>query len=257
MKKLSSILLLISCFINSIAFANDDPTPQSELRNSPPKGFIYGAGVSYQQQIYKGFDQRTLAIPLLGYIGEKLNVFGPFISYSVVRNKDWFFDLNLSPRFNGYDEKDSDFFIGMQERKDSLDAGFSLNYNPNKWSFQFKALTDVLSKSNGTDLEFNIARKFQHKSLTIQPSLSILHLDHNLSDYYYGVRQDEVTSNRSYYEASSTSNQSLKLSLSRPISVGLIRLDLDNTWYGSGITDSPLVDKDHSFGARLFFIGYF
>jgi outer membrane protein len=250
-------LLLLMVLINNLTLANDEGAVNSNKTPSYGQGYIYGAGVAYQQQIYKGFDQRTIAIPLLGYVGEKLNVFGPFVSYSLFKKNDWAFDLNLSPRFNGFDDEDSDFFIGMQERKDSLDAGFALKYNPNNWSYQFKALTDVLSKSNGTDIELNFTRKFKYKFLTIEPSLSIQHLDKNLTDYYYGVQQLEVTSNRSYFEGSSTINKSLNLSLTTPSPIGLVRLDLGNTWFGSGITDSPLVEKDHSFGMRLFFITFF
>lgn len=242
--------------MTNLTLAQDDAN-QPEQRPGFPQGFIYGAGVAFNQQIYKGFDQRTIAIPLVGYVGEKFNVFGPFINYSMIRNDEWNIDLNLSPRFNGYDEEDSDFFSGMKERKDSLDAGFTFKYNPNTWSYQFKALTDVLSKSSGSEYEFNVAKKFKSKALTIEPSVSINRLNHNLVDYYYGVTADEATELRPYYEGLSTTNKSLNLSLSHPIPIGLVRLDLSNTWYGSGIANSSLVDDDKALSARLFFIGFF
>ncbi|MFK8011419.1 MAG: MipA/OmpV family protein, partial [Marinicellaceae bacterium] len=207
MKKLSLLLLLM----HGTSYANEDASAEPTVRPSFPTGFIYGAGVAYQQQIYKGFDQRTIAIPLLGYVGEKFNVFGPFVNYSVMRNEDWNFDLNLSPRFNGYEEDDSDFFQGMQERKDSLDAGFTVKYNPNSWSYQFKALADVLSESSGSELELNIAKKFKSNLLTIEPSVSFNRLDNNMVDYYYGVTADEATDLRSFYEGSTTTNRSLNL----------------------------------------------
>jgi outer membrane protein len=253
MKTLSLLILLLS----GLSQANDETPSNPVKKPGLPQGFIYGAGVSYQQQIYKGFDQRTIALPLLGYVGEKFNIFGPFISYSLMRKNDWNLELNLSPRFSGYDDSDSDFFIGMHERKDSLDAGFTLKYNPNQWSFQFKALTDTLSKSNGSEFELNIDRKFKYKFLTFQPAIAIQHFDNNLSNYYYGVKQDEVTALRPFYKGSSTINQSLKLSVYSPIPIGLVRLDLTNTWFGSEITDSPLVDSSQALGARLFFIAYF
>lgn len=253
MKTLTLLLLLLT----NITYADENKA--SEPQSKPPEfqGFIWGAGIAYQQQIYKGFDQRTIAIPLLGYVGEKLNVFGPFVSYTLFDNNSWGFDVNLSPRFTGYEEDDSDFFGGMDERKDSLDAGFSLKYNPSTWSFQFKALTDVLSKSDGSELEISMAKKYRKNSFTIEPSVSINYLDKNMIDYYYGVRQEESLATRSFYEGSASQTQSLKLSISTPLPVGLIRMDLNSTWYGSGITESPLVDSDQSFGARIFFITLF
>ena len=246
MKKTLITLLFIT--LNIVAQENN---------KKPPTGFVYGAGMAYQQQIYKGFDQRTIAIPLLGYVGDKLTVFGPFINYSFWRKNDWVFDLNLAPRFSGYDEDDSDFFIGMQKRKDSLDAGFTVKYNPKKWSYQFKALTDVLSNSKGSEFEINVARKFKYKFLTVEPALSIQHYDKNLSNYYYGVMQDEATLLRPSYQTSSTLNKSLKLSVYSPVPIGLVRLDLTRTWFGSEITNSPLVDSKQALGARLFFVTYF
>ena len=253
MKNITLLLLLLT----SLVSADENVSPDPESKKPAFQGFIWGAGVAYQQQIYKGFDQRTIALPLLGYVGDKLNVFGPFVSYSLLENKDWGFDLNLSPRFTGYDEKDSEVFIGMDERKDSLDAGFTLKYNPDNWSFQFKALADVLSKSDGSEIEISMARKFKKNSFTFEPSVSINHLDKNMTDYYYGVRQEESLPTRSFYEGSSAQTQSLKLIISTPTPIGLVRMDLNSTWYGSGITDSPLVDSDQSFGVRLFFITLF
>lgn len=253
---MKTILLLILLSMTNLTLAQDSSN-DAEARPGFPQGYIYGSGVAFQQQIYKGYDQRTIAIPLLGYAGEKFNVFGPFISYSLVRNQNWDFDLNLSPRFKGFDEDDSDFFQGLEERKDSLDAGFTAKYKQNQWSYQFKALADVLSRSSGSDLEVNMARKFKINALTIEPSIAINQLDQNMTDYYYGLPSEEATTSRNFYKGSSTINKSLKLSISHPIPIGLLRLDLKNTWYGSGIAGSPLVDDDKAFGARLFFIGVF
>lgn len=252
MKKISLLLLLLT----TISLAQDDTT-QSQDKPTLPTGFIYGAGSAYKQQVYQGFSHRGITLPLLGYVGEKLYVVGPFANYAVMRQNDWEIGLDLAARFNGYDTGDSDFFAGMQERKDSLDAGFSVKYKPNQWNVQFKALTDVLSKSDGSELELNLSHKFKYKYLSIEPGVALSYLNQNLVDYYYGVKTDEATSTRSFYQGSSTTNQSLKLSLTHPIPIGFVRLDIDNTWYGSGITDSSLVDDDQALGVRLFFVGYF
>jgi outer membrane scaffolding protein for murein synthesis (MipA/OmpV family) len=253
-KKLLILSTLLA--INLVTAAPNQPTP-SKTQPSMPLGFIYGAGVSYQQQIYKGFGQRTIALPLLGYVGERLNIFGPFMSYSLVKKDDWILDVNLSPRFSGFDEDDSVFFSGMKNRKDSADAGVSVKYSPNDWSFKFKALTDVLSKSSGTELELSLAKSYRINGFSIEPSISMNHQNDNLVDYYYGVRSSEASLERNFYQASSTVNKNLNLSISKPLDVGLLRLDLTHTWYGSEITNSPLVDADSTLGARLFFITYF
>ncbi len=248
-------ILLLSLLSYQVTHANE----ANETSNQRPQatGFIYGAGVAYQQQLYKGFDQRTIALPLIGYVGENLNVFGPFVSYSFYKKDDWKVDVNLSPRFSGYEASDSPFFEGMSERKDSLDAGFSLNYSPANWTLKFSTLSDVLSKSKGNEFSFMVANKHKIGLLSIEPSVTISQFDNDLSDYYFGVLQNEATDSRSYYEGTSSVNKTVGVAFTHPLPIGLLRLDVSNTWYGSGITDSPLVDSDKSFSTRLFFIGFF
>ncbi len=244
-------ILYSSLLIASLALA-DQPDNEAPKKNN--RGFIYGAGIAYQQQIYKGFDQRTIAIPVIGYQGEKLNIFGPFINYQLYKSNNWQFEFTFSPRFNGFDESDSEFFIGMDKRSDSADAGFNLQYNIKHWRLGLKALTDVLSKSDGSTLDFSVSTKHRYAGLIFEPKLSVEFADNKLNDYYYGVTQNEATAFRSAYNAGSTINQSLALSVTKISPIGVFRLDLSNTWYGSEITDSPLVDSNSAFSTRLFFI---
>lgn len=244
-------ILYSSLLISSLVMADQ---ANNEPKQKPNLGFLYGAGIAYQQQIYKGFDQRTIAIPVIGYQGEKWNIFGPFISYQLYKSNDWQFEFTLNPRFNGFEESDSDFFIGMDKRSDSIDAGFNVIYNIDRWRLGVKALTDVLSKSEGSSLDFSISTQYRHAGLVFEPRLSIELTDNKLNNYYYGVNQNEATELRAAYQAGSTTNQSLALSVTKALPWGAFRLDMGNTWFGSQVTDSPLVDSNSAFSTRLFFI---
>ena len=70
-------------------------------------GFIYGLGLSTSKEIYKGYNRRNIILPIIGYRGEKLNVYGPFVSYNVAKVADLDVLVQVSPRFQGFDEDDS------------------------------------------------------------------------------------------------------------------------------------------------------
>src|SRR5210317_704572 len=72
-----------------------------------PYGFIYGGAIGIRSEIYVGYDRRVILLPILGYRGEKLRIFGPFVNYEAYRDGALGFDVILSPRFSGFKESDS------------------------------------------------------------------------------------------------------------------------------------------------------
>jgi outer membrane protein len=251
--KMSFIILLL---FSHLSEAND--TTETTKQTKPALiGFVYGAGIAYREQIYKGYKQRSIALPIIGYINDKFTIFGPFINYSFLKENHWTFDFVVSPRFNGFNQSDGSFFTGMQKRKDSLDAGFNIKFSQKRWSFEFKALHDILSKSDGSSLDLTIARKYKIIGLTVEPSASINQMNSKLTDYYYGVHIPEQTQQRPFYHGRSSINEKMGLSITGFTPLGIVRLDLNKIWYASGITDSPLVDKSNAFSSRLAFIRFF
>ena len=69
-----------------------------------PYGSIYGGALGIRSEIYVGYNQRVIPLPILGYRGEKLRIFGPFVNYEAYRDGAFGFDVKLSPRFNGFDD---------------------------------------------------------------------------------------------------------------------------------------------------------
>jgi len=92
----------------------------------PPQGHLYGVGIGVNQEIYRGYKRRTIPLPLIGYRGEKLSVYGPFVSYQLLQHDNLTLNAKLAPRFAGFDDSDSDVFIGMAKRKSSLDGGVGI-----------------------------------------------------------------------------------------------------------------------------------
>lgn len=223
-------------------------SPLSTLAEKPKDttGFLYGLGLSTNKEIYKGYNRRNLILPIIGYRGEKLNVFGPFVSYEVEEFAGVKVLVQAAPRFQGFDDTDSYIFKGMAERKFSMDAGIGFNYKKNNWKVSFSSMFDVFNRSNGMELSSSVSYAFSYGPVFIEPRITFSYLDTNHVDYYYGVGQEEVSTDRAEYLGESALNPGIGLTISTPIFLGgFTQLNFQRTWFDSGITDSPLVE-DHS-----------
>ena len=208
----------------------------------------------YSNEIYKGYSDRTIPLPLIGYQGDNLTVFGPYVSYKIKEFNNVKVVMKLSPRFQGFDGADSYIFKGMKERKDSLDLGIDFYYQKNDWKISVSSMFDALNRSNGYEIKSVINRMFRVGPIFIQPSVSVSFLDSRLVDYYYGVSENEVNQFRNAYIGQRSKNTAIGLSISTPIFFGgYTRMKIEQLWFDSNITNSPLVDGNSSFSFQLFF----
>lgn len=242
---LKNTLLCFALFISLPSFAE-------KPANKP--GFLYGIGLSTNQEIYKGYNRRNLLLPIIGYQGEKLNVYGPFISYEVAKVADIKVLMQLAPRFEGYDASDSYIFEGMDERKFSMDAGIGLKYQKNNWKLSVSSMFDVLNRSSGSELTSTLAHTFRFGPVFVEPKIVFSYLDSNHVDYYYGVEKHEINVNRAEYKGKSGINSGVGLSISTPIFFnGFTQFNIQHTWFASEITDSPLVENHSNLSVRLLY----
>uniref|UniRef100_A0A486XUZ7 MltA-interacting protein n=1 Tax=Rheinheimera sp. BAL341 TaxID=1708203 RepID=A0A486XUZ7_9GAMM len=254
MPVLRTLSLLAVC---SFPLLSTAAIAQQNRNFEPPQGFLYGVGVGVNQEIYQGYKRRVIPLPLLGYRGEKLSVYGPFVSYELAKANEVSLMAKLSPRFAGYDDSDSDVFIGMK-RKSSLDAGIGLQYKLDNWTLDTEALTDVLGNSNGQEVKLKFSYSLRYGPLQLSPEVGVSYSSSKLVNYYYGVRMDEATSSRSPYRAGSAVNYHTGMVLSTPIFFGgMTRLGLQYHWFDNSIADSPLTDRDSGASAFLAWSKFF
>ncbi|MDJ0778192.1 MAG: MipA/OmpV family protein [Gammaproteobacteria bacterium] len=256
---LLAMMLSLLAFASGTAGASENASERGENRaRLEPQGFLYGAAVGIDSGIYDDYDQQVTALPILGYRGKRLSVFGPFVSWKAAKLGEFELDLRLSPRFDGFDESDSDIFEGMEEREISLDAGIGLGYQRNDWKIELSSLHDVLDRSDGRELSLGLARVYRAGPLLVEPGIGLSYLDSRHVDYYYGVTDTEATSFRPAYDGDSALNTTLGITLATPAFLGgLTRVVIENTWFDSAISDSPLTDEDSSLSLLVTFSKFF
>jgi outer membrane protein len=256
--KLSSLSCLLATTLLLAATVNAQTNKGENRERVEQHGWLYGIGVALDQGIYKDFATRVLPIPLIGYRSENLTVFGPFVNYSFYRSQGLEFSARLVPIFEGYDESDSKIFEGMHDRDFSLALGLGASYQHKDLKFEVTTSHDVLNRYDGFEAAMSVSKVYRYGPFFFEPKASLNYQDSNYVDYYYGVQASEATSTRSQYTAGSSINKTLGISIMTPVYFGgMTRLSLENVWYGSAITDSPLTDKDSSLRLMLSFSRFF
>ncbi|GGI69771.1 structural protein MipA [Shewanella gelidii] len=237
-----NISLIALSLLSISAAANED------RRQIEPEGYIYGFGLGLNQEVYKDYDRRIIPLPIIGYRGKDLNVFGPFVSYDMLDVGNYSFSVQLKPRFQGFDEDDSDIFVGMGDRDFSMDLGLGVQYKKDNWRADINWLHDVLGKSKGYESNASLSYVWRYRQVFFEPSIGMQYRDSRMTDYYYGVQADEINLaiDRPQYHADSVLNQTASVSVVTPLWGGLSRFSVTQTWYGDAIADSPLTDSDSS-----------
>lgn len=247
-------LPLLSILISSLTFS----TTLSAQTPQQPQGWMWGFGIAASQDVYTDFDNRVVPIPIIGYRGERLRVYGPFVGYELMREGGMSVEAQLVPIFAGFEEDDSFVFAGMEDRDFSYAAGVALNYNSQGWTYSLSTNADVLGKFDGYQASARIGKQFRIDSFIIEPSLGVTFQDSNYVDYYYGVRPEEVTAFRTLYEGDSAVNTELRLAVSTTqFFGGMTRLEFGATFFDDSISDSPLTDDDTSLNAMLIYTRMF
>lgn len=143
----------------------------------------------------------------------------------------------------------------VASRQWALDAGLQLDSYPfENLHVRIQMLTDITGVHNGQHANLRVATPLQGRFGLIEVGGELHWKSSNLIDYYYGVGpRDQGVPSGYYYEGSSVWQPAITLSWHYPLAekwswVSSGRLQ----WLGSGMSDSPLVERRH---VSTFFTG--
>lgn len=248
-------LLLVSIILSA---AHVLPAQTSEEASPPPdRLFLLGPGVLYIQDPYKGVDADVYPIPMFIYRGERLSVFGPRATWAFVGEKDrWGVEALFRLRLEGYEDDDSRYLRGMDDRDGTLELGLRYVHDLDIAVLGAEFSHDVLGEHDGYELRFTASRGFNNvldvESLRLTPWVGVSWRSGDLNDYYYGVRPGEATGTRPSYEADGSAGLLTGLQVDYPLTekwnlFGMLNFE----WLTDEITDSPIVGRDYITSAML------
>ena len=237
MKKiLFPLLLLVSAHVLA------DKAEQPEA--SDQRTYV-GVGPYIQSQPYRDADPVVVPTPVVFFDNRLFYVRWTRVGMYVYGGDNWGVSLTAQPRPYGYEADDADILQGMEERKNSWEAGFAIGGKNELGFAELTWFNDILGHSNGSLARLELGKVISSGRWTLVPSLYLIGFSGRFNDYYYGVEPDEATAVRPAYSAKAGINLALQSFLMVDLSESWhlqanLRLDyLDDT-----ISDSPIVEDD-------------
>nr|WP_248291036.1 MipA/OmpV family protein [Pseudoalteromonas arctica] len=195
-----------------------------------------------------------MVVPALSIQYGNFSLLGPQMSYKLGHWGDFEASILGKFRLDGYEADDDEFFNGMEDRDPSFDIGIDLEYDSSWGDFGLSHTADVSSTHEGYETSVSYSLPYRVSKGRIAPFISVSHLSEDLVNYYYGVKQSEVTTNRAYYQAESSLVWEIGTRSDWLFGTNhMIKADLSYRFLGSEIKDSPLIDKS---GGINLIIGY-
>ncbi|MBF0330978.1 MAG: MipA/OmpV family protein [Candidatus Omnitrophica bacterium] len=213
---------------------------------------LAGAGALVATSPYAGVSTKTQVIPFLFAEYKGFYIKGIEAGYHLIQKDPWTLSMITTPRLMGYSSQDSGALNGMEDRRMSLDGGIRADYAlPGGLAvITAKALTDVLSRYDGSAYELSVSRTFKGKIFRLQPSAGVHYLDRTLVGYYYGVKDNEVRAGRDAYAPGGGVDPFANVVFTCGISQQLIvvtRVGIESL--SDEIRKSPIVDKSYVMSA--------
>ncbi len=205
-----------------------------------------GVAAIANQSPYDSGDARVIAIPMITYIGDRLMVAGPRVSYQCFGSPRVRVAAAIEYSFDGFDTDDADMLEGMHERGDTVMGGALVAFEPvQDWELQGRLSADLLGEHGGARGSLRVSREHRIRDVQVQLGLGMEWLDAKMADHYYGVRAAEATSVRPAYVADDAFSPTVTLSARYTVTEALGLLsNIEWTWLGHEIRDSPIVVRD-------------
>ncbi len=177
--------------------------PQDDFRWS------LGAGVISSPRPYEGASNETRAIPLLELSYKRFYLQGIRAGYRLVDGDRVDVDLRVRAQFGGYEPSDSPKLAGMEERRETAEAGVAVEIGlGGRWGLELTAFADVLGRYGGGQASADLGwgNVWGRGRFGLFPSVGLVWQSSELIDYYAGVRPEEARPDRPAFEGRSALN---------------------------------------------------
>lgn len=228
-----------------VAASAATPLIHAQDAGPPPSGWGLGIAVGWQRQPYVGDDDKTRVLPLISFENSWVKVLGTGVDLKLPEAGTVSFTVRARYALNdGYESDDSAIFNGMADRKASVWLGGTATWRTDIAKLSAEVAGDASSHSKGTQVRLGIEHDFRFGRVMLSPRIVAHWLDAKYVDYYYGVLPGEAAAGRPAYEGKATTNAELGLRAGYGIDrQQSVFIDVSATALGSGIKDSPLVDR--------------
>jgi outer membrane protein len=171
---------------------------------------------------------------------------GILAGFQLIERGNFRLDVIGRGQFAGYDEGDSSFLAGMDERRETIEVGLSAAWQLGELELEATVAADALGRSDGTQasLELTWSKVFGRGKGGLFPGVGVVWQDADFIDYYAGVNPAEARSGRPAFQGRSALNIGAGLRgffkvADRVRIVGLVRAER----LASEYEESPIIDS--------------
>lgn len=238
--KLASISALGLLMTSLPAMAQNEAGAGSQT-SSPT--LMLGLGAYGQQRPYG--NSQLSPVPIISFKSRLVELEGATADLNILRPTSAV-TLALRARYaigEGYEASDASILTGMADRDGSVWVGAAVKMQLGRFSLTGDLLKDVLSNSRGWKAKVSGAYALQAGRFLLVPRVSATRISERTADYYFGVRDSEITPTRPAYRAGSSVEFEVGGRVLYPIG-GRHRLILDTSIIrrGNSVRRSPLVE---------------
>lgn len=193
------VAVLTLLLVPATLFAQEAPSvavPRTDL----PRWSL-GMGGALRDSEFAGEGTRTLAIPYVGFEGDRFYLRGATVGYRFVENPGFVVSTFIAGRFDGLDADD----FGraelarrgvdrdlLSDRDDSADLGLALVHRSTLGELELDARGDIADASGGYQLSLEYRYPFRVGEVAITPGVGANVLSKDMANYYYGTLDEEV-----------------------------------------------------------------
>ena len=247
--------LLITASLCTSAYAQE--VAEIPFISASPGSAALGGGIRTGQSPYFDNENEDVRdsdlIPLYLYNGKWLFARGTSGGIHLYNQRDLEFNLYTRYRFQKLDPDRNEFYEGLEERKQTLEAGVEVRLKKKWGEMNVSWLQDILGRHDGMQLQASYRYDFNTGPWTFSPFISYTWQDEKLTNYYFGVSAEEARPDRPEYTAGSNQYFSVGLNTAWHITD---RIALFGNIGFSGADDevlnSPLVEGE---GSSQIFVG--
>ena len=207
-----------------------------------------GIGLVNVSNPYLGSKSESLVFPFISYKNGNFAIEGAEISYQIADSGDFALRSHIKPGFDFLDaSKSSDQQIQkLADRKISVLAGFTLSAQQTFGVISLSVNGDVSGTSKGMVIEGGISKPFPlTEKLTFVPSLSVVAMNSQYSDYYFGLEKD-FGSLHQYSTGSSTRLNATSTFLYKHSAKLNFLASISMSRMSDAIASSPIVESPNS-----------
>ncbi len=245
-----TLRLAIVTLIPSIACAETSDTPPAKTLD----GYI-GIGARATSKYTGGAGGQTVPVPLLEF--EYKETFYVFLDRAGVRfwgsdDKKMALGIAAEPRW-GFRAKDGPRLHGMAMRHDRIEGGPSFEWEMPVVSLNVAYFTDWTGAGGGQSLRFYLMHQLADNTRWDISTYAGFEKDSGKTvRYYFGVRSDEATTDRPFYQPGSSLNPILGFNGAYKFGNGYALMFGTNALFlGAGAADSPIVERKRELTAYL------